>query len=555
MKEVDTGIEIDHEYTAYMARLNATYRRVGDTRPSPEILNVEPREEKESGRRILTVVGRNFKPETTVYLNRKAMGTRFISDTEAEIEVPLETLETTRSFVQYQATDGRLPDLVQRGVLEGRPTVSRVITSPEVVRVSQAFDLTFKFRAVQNNRIHLIHIKVTYPDGQTHAGYFEVSERESAEGSRTVPGFISEIAGTVKVKATLYAEQGHVGQTQVRFDVLPSNPFTVTITPSYTSVAGKNWRGAVRYDESENKYRCYVGVTFSNGFDFDVTVSPSVTVQVRDMGRWIYTAIYNRNEIVIPANSSEDTYFHIWYRNNPVTNVFDGYGDVVLRFTYFTSAGGYSAEAQWVMMGQTKVACIFVGDFTYEERTAVRNIVLNQASAIYEQRDLQITSAPPFGLPRDDPDWSLYRHILIDECKFRLASSEANNMRGDWSSPSSVPKHIDLWFVETFEGQGCSTAYQGLAPSPGPASKDGPNSGVVIKLKNLDLFTNPDDVGHLGRVIAHELGHYLGLLHVDDNVDANNIMTENRLEENYTDLTWAQHEIMVNHEWVQKRNP
>jgi hypothetical protein len=257
------------------------------------------------------------------------------------------------------------------------------------------------------------------------------------------------------------------------------------------------------------------------------------------------------NSHTIAPNSSLTLYVYTYYRNSDTADIFENFGDVRIELRFSTSEGNRADDAVWVMMGQLKVACNFVGSFSSAERSAVRNIVLGPGSAVWEQVDLSITSAPILEIPSSNSDFNRYRDIRFDSCKNGVSSDEADDLRSGWSSPDSFSKHVDLWFVETFSGESCASSTGGFSPRPGPASKGGSNSGVVIDLDDLNILTSTWGQNVLRLVVAHELGHYVGLPH---HGTASNFMAASTDGSN-TGITWDQHNTMDDHDWMQRRNP
>jgi Matrixin len=92
-------------------------------------------------------------------------------------------------------------------------------------------------------------------------------------------------------------------------------------------------------------------------------------------------------------------------------------------------------------------------------------------------------------------------YVVIDQ------DSEAEFLTVEWTVPNNA---IDVFVVQLYVG-----SVAGLSPVPGPCDKDLPfphMTGTVVELVGSD--TN--------QVLAHEVGHYLGLDHVKD--DSTNLM-------------------------------
>jgi Metallo-peptidase family M12B Reprolysin-like len=83
--------------------------------------------------------------------------------------------------------------------------------------------------------------------------------------------------------------------------------------------------------------------------------------------------------------------------------------------------------------------------------------------------------------------------------------SEASTLTDEWTVRNN---NVDVFFVKLYVG---STA--GLSPVPGPCDKDA---------KGMDGSVVEVITGLTGNILAHEVGHYLGLSHVAN--DSTNLM-------------------------------
>jgi Metallo-peptidase family M12B Reprolysin-like len=115
-------------------------------------------------------------------------------------------------------------------------------------------------------------------------------------------------------------------------------------------------------------------------------------------------------------------------------------------------------------------------------------------------------------------------------------ASEATDLTEDFSGPNDG---IDVFFVTTVTDAG------GWSKTNGSCDKNtqGERTGAVLELKNTDSFT--------GILLAHEVGHYLGLSHANDitnvmgdDADGNGIGSINSSSVN---LTTSQGDTMKSH--------
>ena len=114
-------------------------------------------------------------------------------------------------------------------------------------------------------------------------------------------------------------------------------------------------------------------------------------------------------------------------------------------------------------------------------------------------------------------------------------ASEATQLTEDWSGDNDG---IDLFFVTTITDAG------GWSKTNGPCDKDASGrTGAVVELKS--------DEDYWGILLAHEVGHYLGLSHAND---IDNVMGDDSdgngigsIDSGSTELTNTQGDTMKNH--------
>lgn len=105
-----------------------------------------------------------------------------------------------------------------------------------------------------------------------------------------------------------------------------------------------------------------------------------------------------------------------------------------------------------------------------------------------------------------------WRYIPVDEATgyFAVDSSEATELTEDFSGPNDG---IDVFYVQDVtDAAGWSNSNNGAG---GPCDKDekGERTGAVMQITTPINDGNNDFAGIL---LAHEVGHYLGLLHAGD---------------------------------------
>jgi len=547
-RKTEEGGDTDIATAAWEANYEAEYETIEEAlRPGVRGYSLR---ELSGGKTKVQVLGQGFKAKTKLFLGRKRLKTKFINSSTLEAEVSTYMKKTVGPYAPLSVTGGQLAEIIPLTAERvSQPAVLSVKLNPKLPREGKPFDLTVSFKSTSREKIVAIRLWVQFPNGEQKTDLFSVTPQEQRVGRKTLSYLQAGIWGPLRMRVTVYATRGGASTRYFKAEVVPNNPFQVTVYPQYNALS---WKGAVKYDSASKRYYCYARAVFSNGNSYPVTINRNVRVRVTDGGSHVTSFSFNLNSsYTVQAGSSLTLYVYTYYKNSATADIFKSFGDVRIELKFSTSVGDVADSAVWVMMGQVKVACNFVGSFTGSEHTTVRNIVLGAASAIYEQVDLSITSAPTLEIPSSNSDWNRFRVIRIDDCKNGVSSDEADDMRDDWSSPSTYPKHVDMWFVEAFSGESCAVSTGGFSPTPGPASKSGDKSGVVIDVDDLDPVNSNWGRNVLSVVVAHELAHYLGLSH---HSSSSNFMASSTGGTN-TNITWSQHNTMEDHGWVQRRNP
>jgi Matrixin len=125
------------------------------------------------------------------------------------------------------------------------------------------------------------------------------------------------------------------------------------------------------------------------------------------------------------------------------------------------------------------------------------DVALERARGIYDTVGLAIGRVLHFDISTADADG--YEHIGDD--------GEAVDLADDWSVDNRA---LDVFIVLTFAGD-----HVGVSEQDGPCDKDG-SSGTEAKVMEGSVVAIEENDDTTGIALAHEIGHYLGLGHVDD---------------------------------------
>ncbi len=135
---------------------------------------------------------------------------------------------------------------------------------------------------------------------------------------------------------------------------------------------------------------------------------------------------------------------------------------------------------------------IQVGRELFTEETERRiDVALADLREIYANHQVGIGRVQHYSISMADADGA---EVIADH-------DEGVQSMDDWSVPNNG---IDIFLVVDAAG------VHGFSPIGGSCDKNDKISGVVVEAVGLDGF-NP----LLGRALAHEIGHYLGLAHRD----------------------------------------
>jgi hypothetical protein len=234
--------------------------------------------------------------------------------------------------------------------------------------------------------------------------------------------------------------------------------------------------------------------------------------------------------VSVPAHG---TYrFGVWFsspRGSGIFGVYDRKEDLAIQIT-MTANDGRVVRGQITtrVMLAYGVNIIKVGNFGSAEHTDLYNAV-DRMRQIYEQRDITLRSVGRY----------IINNSLAGGYTVLDSEDEYRDMLEDWSVPNDS---VDVFVNQAFNWGG----YNGYAGDiPGPASKGGRKDGVAVdKTGYTDgSGTMRLSVETLAQLIGHEVGHYLGLSHLED---TDNLMRSNTGDRG-PDLNYDQYRTMFRH--------
>ena len=177
------------------------------------------------------------------------------------------------------------------------------------------------------------------------------------------------------------------------------------------------------------------------------------------------------------------------------------------------------------------VNIIKVGTFSSSEHTDLYAAV-DQMRQIYERRDITLRGV----------DRRLIDAATAGAYTITNSEDEFRDMLEDWSCRNDF---VDVFVVQDFQWSG----FNGYAGDiPGPSSKGGRKDGVAVEKTGYTDASGAArlDVATLAQLIGHEVGHYLGLQHLET---TNNLMRSNTGVRG-PDLDYDQYRTMFPHGYV-----
>jgi hypothetical protein len=344
--------------------------------------------------------------------------------------------------------------------------------------------------------------------------------------------------GPATFHVSVFTEEGAQADFRVTCAVLPSNPFSLSISPRDHFVTGSFSARAVR---EGNSIVTVVTVTLSNGNSTAVAMNNGFTWEFWDGPVGSGTRVENgtgsfSGSISVPAFGTWSS----WVRftspsGSGVFNKLDGKEDLALKIGMTRVSGGSVAgeiTVRTMFRFGLNITRVGAESFTSQEYSDLYAAV-DVTRTIYERRDVTLSV-----------DRRNITNAQAGGFTFITSESEARDLFEQWSGPNN--DFIDVFIAPSISG----TGFDGLAGDiPGPTSHSGRKSGVVVDKSGFvdGSGTRRLNIPYLGMLIGHEVGHYLGLSHVSD---AGNLMLSSSGATD-TSLNYdPQYRTIIRHGWV-----
>ncbi|HEY4613591.1 MAG TPA: hypothetical protein VII11_11465, partial [Bacteroidota bacterium] len=424
---------------------------------------------------------------------------------------------------------------------ENKFAITNVEPSKRYLYSFKPFSLKVQVENPSKKELSLISIKTMWK-GRPFVVERKIRSTESEKGlfevdfnkRQTLP------PGPAAFHVTVFDTEGGQSFFKVTCVVLPSNPLTLSLSPTTYYVTGSySLRG--HYDSGSDCFETYVRITIYNGNSTTVNMSRDVVWEFWDGGvggtlkesgthRW-------SSSISVPANGSwSGTLIFTSPHGSKIYKTYDDKEDMTVNIEMETT-GGTSIDdtiTARVMAGfGIDIIRVASDDFVGQEYTDLYDAV-DVMQSIYEARDITFRGVGRYHI--DDSDAGSYQNMNSeDECRDLFA---------DWSADSDGT-YIDVFVAHDFVG----TGFDGLAGDiPGPRKHSGRESGVVVDKTGYVDGSGVDrlSVDYLGMLIGHEVGHYLGLEHLSE---SGNLMHSSSGTYD-TDLTYDQYKEILDYGWV-----
>jgi len=339
--------------------------------------------------------------------------------------------------------------------------------------------------------------------------------------------------GPAEFRVALYRHDGAQASFHKTLYVLPSNPLALSLSPAGATVTG-TWSARGAYQSGPDTFVTQCTITLANGDANPVVMNNGVTWRFWDGGvggTLVESGAFNwPGSITVPA-------FGLWQggviftspHGSGIYNKYHGKEDMTIEIEMVASDGRHEkGTITCRVMLAYGVNIIKVGDFDPQEGIDLYNAV-DVTRQIYEKRDITFRSVLRWIIHNADAG----RFLVIHN------EGDVHDLFAAWSVPND---YIDVFVCQGFDTNGFDGMSGGL---PGPASKGGNSDGVALsKSGYLDSSqVKRLHIDYLGMLMGHEIGHYLGLSHINE---PGNLMLASSGATD-TNLNYDQYSIMLRH--------
>lgn len=438
------------------------------------------------------------------------------------------------------------PDLRERTLRtlihpgDERLVVTDVVPVDQRIMSGEPFALRVRFAAAPLNPPRLVRVAVEWA-GDTFANELLLEGEDAARGYVDVPFGEDQTlpVGAASFEVTLYNALGARARFRTTCAVLPSNPFSLDLGPDGAFVTGTWSARGVRHGDA---YDTGIAVTLSNGDAGAVRLPAGFHWKFWDGG--VGGTLVEEGDGAFPGGTIEVPGHNTWRgtigfhspRNSGIFNHYEARNDMTIEIIMsgpFGPAGG-AITCRTMFRYGVNITRVSTEDFTNQEYTDLGTAV-NRMRTIYERRNMTF-----------DVQWRGIARASVGGYQIIDSFAEFHQLLADWSGPDT-DQNIDAFIVQSIAIAG--TGVDGIDGSiPGPTSHAGPDSGVTAsKCGYVDASgVRRLHSEYLGMLIGHELGHYLGLVHVGD---AGNLMLPSSGTDDIA-LTYGQYDTMIHHGWV-----
>ncbi|MGV3558873.1 hypothetical protein [Larkinella arboricola] len=394
--------------------------------------------------------------------------------------------------------------------------VTDVTAEKTYVLSNRPFALQISFQNDFDQPVELVNIDVHWA-GEPFLIQQELTDADRRKKQVTVAFDETQTlpVGLVRFTVDLYRRDGSQASFIKSFYVLPSNPLSLQVAPAGATVTG-TWSARGAFQPGSNTFLTECQVTIANGDASAVTMKRRVNWSFWDGGVGSGSRVESgsfdlSSNPVVPAYSVwQASYWFSSPSGSGIYNKYHGKEDLALEIQMEASDGRIiKRQITCRVMLAYGVNIIKVGDFGSQEHIDLYNSV-DIMRQIFEQRDITLR-----GVQRYIINNSLAGgYTTID------SETEFRNLLSDWSVSNDF---VDIYVCQDFNWSG----YNGYAGDiPGPTSKTGNTDGVAVEKTGYTdaLGVRRLNTDVLSKLIGHEVGHYLGLSHLED---TDNLMRSN----------------------------